>query len=358
MSNGIKISQLPDGGPTASSDFVPVERGSVTFKIPANQFVVDGQNVATGAGAQLFIGKQTDAGSILQFRTLSGTDGISVVNVGNTTVVSGSGQNPIKTVFTGTGSQVDFPFPLTNTSSRNVNNYRVDIDGVLQEPGQTADYFLNGSNLTFTSAPPLSSKIVVVSNNLLPLAESVPPDNSVSTTKLSAGAVTTDKIALSAVTTDKIALSAVTTDRLGADVRFSIVPTGAIMPFYRPTAPTGWLVCDGSVIPTQYTALTALVGANTPNLRGMFIRGWSSGTSTTSQDPLSASRTLGNVQEDAFQSHNHTIRGGTTPTGGGVSRLVDGIHQGNNTFFTNSNTDGGDTETRPINVALLYCIKT
>jgi hypothetical protein len=90
----------------------------------------------------------------------------------------------------------------------------------------------------------------------------------------------------------------------------------------------------------------------------MFIRGWSSGTSTTSRDPLSGSRTLGSVQEDAFESHNHRIRGGTTPAGGGVSRLLDGIHQGNNSYFTDSNTDGGDTETRPINIALLYCIKT
>ena len=294
MSNGVKISQLVDGGSITQQDYLPVARRSdETYKIAAKQFVVEA--TTPSSGIPIVIGKQDGAGQTLLFRSLSGVDGISIVNVGNTTVVSGSGQNPIKTVFTGTGSQVNFPFPLINTSSRNVNNYRVDIDGVLQEPGQTADYFLSGSNLTFTSAPPLSSKIVVVSNNLLPLAESVPPDNSVSTAKLSAGAVTTDKIALSAVTTD----------RLGADVRFSIVPTGAIMPFYRSTAPTGWLVCDGSAIPAQYTALTALVGANTPNLRGMFIRGWSSGTSTTSRDPLSASRTLGSVQGDAFQGHWH-----------------------------------------------------
>jgi ribosomal protein L27 len=170
MSNGIKISQLENGGSIAQEDYLPVARGSdETYRIAAKQFVV---NASTqGSGSSIVIGKEDGAGQTLLFRSLSGVDGISIVNVGNTTVVSGSGQNPIKTVFTGTGSQVDFPFPLINTSSRNVNNYRVDIDGVLQEPGQTADYFLNGSNLTFTSAPPLSSKIVVVSNNLLPLVE-------------------------------------------------------------------------------------------------------------------------------------------------------------------------------------------
>ena len=213
MSNGIKISQLVDAGSITQQDYLPVARGSdETYKIPAKQFVVNA--ITQGSGIPIVISKQDGAGQTLLFRSLSGVDGISIVNIGNTTVVSGSGQNPIKTVFTGTGSQVNFPFTLTNTSSRNVNNYRVDIDGVLQEPGQTADYFLSGSNLTFTSAPPLSSKIVVISNNLLPLAESVPPDNSVSTAKLSAGAVTTDKIALSAVTTSTLANKSVTTDKI------------------------------------------------------------------------------------------------------------------------------------------------
>lgn len=351
MANGIKISQLIDGGNTTSSDLLPIARGTETLKILANQFVVDGQNVATGA--QLLIGKQTDAGGILQFRTLSGMDGISIVNVGNTTVVSGSGQNSTKTVFTGTGSQVNFPFPLTNTSSRNVNNYRVDIDGVLQEPGQTADYFLNGSNLTFTSAPPLSSKIVVISNNLLPLAESVPASNSITNAMLTDGCVSTVE--------------------LSSSVTSMLVPTGAIMPFYRPTAPDGWLICDGSAIPAQYTALIALLGsANTPNLRGMFIRGWSSGTSTTSQDPLSSSRTLGSIQTHGIAQHQHKYTdrspestNSASPYQGspyGAQSFTSGgqLFRYNyvlNTLIENS-TPAWAEETRPVNIALLYCIKT
>lgn len=347
MSNGIKISQLVDAGSITQQDYLPVARGSdETYKIAAKQFVVNA--ITQGSGIPIVISKQDGAGQTLLFRSLSGVDGISIVNRGDTTVVSGSGQNPIKTVFTGTGSQVNFPFTLTNTSSRNVNNYRVDIDGVLQEPGQTADYYLNGPNLTFTSAPPLSSKIVVISNNLLPLAESVPPDNSVSTAKLSAGAVTTDKIALSAVTID----------RLGADVRFSIVPTGAIMTFYRSTAPTGWLACDGSTIPEQFAALISLVGANTPNLQGQFIRGLTTNFSTTSRDP-SATRVLGSIQEDAIENHTHTyslaVNSAVYSHDGGAGAL--------RTLATNTNTGGvasslSAIETRPVNIALLYCIKT
>jgi microcystin-dependent protein len=152
---------------------------------------------------------------------------------------------------------------------------------------------------------------------------------------LSSGAVTTDKIALSAV-------------------------TGAIMPFYRPTAPDGWLICDGSAIPTQYTALTALVGANTPNLQGQFIRGLTTNLSTTSKDPLSASRTLGSTQEDVFESHTHNIANGDSPINialGSVSGTTSKTFQYTDTGTTPIIATGG-TETRPVNVALLYCIKT
>jgi microcystin-dependent protein len=335
----IKISQLPVGGPIVSTDELPVSRGGLeTYRILASQIVTTGGNVGGAAG--VYRGSDTTIGSTtLRFRSLSGVgEGIQVIPADNTINISISGQNPSKDVFTGTGSQTIFA--LSNSSSRNANNYRVDIDGVLQEPGQTADYFLSGSNLTFTSAPPLSSKIVVVSNNLLPLVEAVPPDNSI----------------INAMFTD----GCINTVELSSNVISMLVPTGAIMPFYRPTAPDGWLICDGSAIPTQYTALTALVGANTPNLRGMFIRGWSSGTSTTSRDPLSASRTLGSTQEDVFESHTHNIANGDSPINialGSVSGTTSKAFQYTDTGTTPIIATGG-TETRPVNVALLYCIKT
>jgi hypothetical protein len=211
----IKISQLPVGGPIVSTDEIPVSRGGLeTYRILANQIVTTGGNA--GGAAEVYKNSDTTIGSTtLNFRSLSGVgEGIQVIQTANTINISISGQNPIKTVFTGTGSQVDFPFSLTNTSSRNINNYRVDIDGVLQEPGQTADYYLNGSNLTFTTAPPLSSKIVVVSNNLLPLAETVPPDNSIINAMFTDGCINTPELSSGAVTTDKIALSAITAEKM------------------------------------------------------------------------------------------------------------------------------------------------
>ena len=219
----VKISQLPVGGSISTNDEFPVSRGGLeTYRILANQIVTAGGNV--GSAAEVYQTSDTTIGSTtLRFRSLSGVgEGIQVVQDTNTVNISISGQNPSKNVFTGTGSQVNFA--LTNASSRNVNNYRVDIDGVLQEPGQTADYYLDSSNLVFTTPPPSGSKVVVVSNNLLPLVEAVPANNSITnamftdgcinTPELSSGAVTTDKIALSAVTTQKIANSAITAEKM------------------------------------------------------------------------------------------------------------------------------------------------
>jgi hypothetical protein len=57
------------------------------------------------------------------------------------------------------------------------------------------------------------------------------------------------------------------------------VPTGSIMPYIGTTAPNGWLLCDGSAIPSgiYYDKLKTLTGNNTPDLRAMFLRGAGSG---------------------------------------------------------------------------------
>ena len=82
------------------------------------------------------------------------------------------------------------------------------------------------------------------------------------------------------------------------------VPTGSIMAYYGNTAPAGYLMCDGSAIDAQYTDLIALVGANTPDLRGRFLRGLDpSGTI----DPDGESRSVGTMQEDGIKKHVHSV---------------------------------------------------
>ena len=125
-----------------------------------------------------------------------------------------------------------------------------------------------------------------------------------------------------------------------------LVPTGAIMCFYRSTAPTGWLECNGQST-SGYAALTALIGANVPDLRGEFIRGWDNGRGVDS------GRAIGTAQANAFGSHSHTVTA-VSGAGGtfGYQWAQGGVVGGSNAQAT------GGTETRPRNVALMYCIKT
>lgn len=180
MSISVKISQLNEGGPVASTDQIPVSRGSSeTVRIPASQFVVNGTNIGVGTG-QLFFDKSTGPGSTLQFRSLSGTDGIAVSNQGNTLVISASGQNPTRNSIVGNGTSRIFT--ITGATSVNPSNYRVDIDGVLQEP--IADYSIVGSTIVFVDPPPNGSKVTVVSNNLVRVFDVIPSDGSVTPQKL------------------------------------------------------------------------------------------------------------------------------------------------------------------------------
>jgi microcystin-dependent protein len=155
------------------------------------------------------------------------------------------------------------------------------------------------------------------------------------------------------------------------------VPPGAVLPFaYNVTTgsvPAGWLLCDGAVYTTStYPSLGALLG-NTyggstgtfavPNLSGLFIRG--SGTQTIGGVSY-ASDSIGTVQADAFQGHKHSYGnlGGSSNQAGST---------GPSTWYTNTNpnsttgpiTDGvhgeprsNSNETRPVNLAMVYCIKT
>lgn len=95
-------------------------------------------------------------------------------------------------------------------------------------------------------------------------------------------------------------------------------PTGSIMPYMGTTAPTGWLMCDGSEIPAQYTTLRAMFSNNrTPNLRGRFLKGAGTGGGhnalVTSQFDET---TLGQYQTQALQNHRHSDGDLTTANDG------------------------------------------
>jgi microcystin-dependent protein len=144
------------------------------------------------------------------------------------------------------------------------------------------------------------------------------------------------------------------------------VPAGAVMPFAMDTVPTGWLECDGSAVSrATYAALFSAIGTtfgagngtttfNLPDLRGEFVRGWDHGRG------IDTGRNIGTAQADALKDHTHNIpdvdTAGTT-TGKFVygDEGVDAEPESVN--ITGGVTTGSATETRPRNIALMYCIK-
>jgi len=149
------------------------------------------------------------------------------------------------------------------------------------------------------------------------------------------------------------------------------VPPGAVMPFAMAVAPSGWLAANGTAVSrATYAALFAAIGTTygagdgsttfaVPDLRGYFVRG--SGTNADG----TASGTFGAKQADAFQAHRHYFQGGFSNGGdehdGGNRINYWGQDPSGSTGDSISDGTNGTprtaSETRPRNIALLYCIK-
>ncbi|MCK5355241.1 MAG: tail fiber protein [Methyloprofundus sp.] len=135
----------------------------------------------------------------------------------------------------------------------------------------------------------------------------------------------------------------------------NIIPVGSINAYWGGNAPLGWLMCDGASIPDEaiYEELKKLVGNNTPDLRGMFLRGLNDGRMDGRQDPNGSSRLLGSYQEDKFSLHSHSYVK-RTGIDGHQAGPYHNIAHGLETKDTDS--VGGD-ETRPKNIAVRFIIK-
>lgn len=115
------------------------------------------------------------------------------------------------------------------------------------------------------------------------------------------------------------------------------VPTGAVVTFDLNQCPEGW---------EEYKAAY-----------GRFVRGIDKSGSNVDPD---GTRTPGSQQEDQFESHSHKH----SPREGGTVWLEENYDEGGNwpdqkngnTQDNETSTEGG-VETRPKNVALLYCEK-
>jgi hypothetical protein len=174
----------------------------------------------------------------------------------------------------------------------------------------------------------------------------------------------------------------------------------------------GWLECEGQSllgvptgppVPGEFTKLRAALGTtwgsldvnnvfNVPDLRGMFLRGWSHGTippNDTAGDPDLAGRSaprpdmpvgsggsagavsdVGSFENSAVQNHTHGGLMGGPANGADVLVYPNEGHQSAYRVATNQsgpnwylrqmpmNPDGGGVESRPKNVYVVFCIFT
>lgn len=147
----------------------------------------------------------------------------------------------------------------------------------------------------------------------------------------------------------------------------SILPPGLIAPFGMEVAPTGWLVCDGSIIDSVtddiFSDLFAAIGTtwggsgaesfNLPDLRGEFLRGHDGGRGA---DPDANGRGIGSSQGHQFASHTHQQYQTNSYYDNGYNFTGGGRRYGWFGWHYNTSSSGGN-ETRPRNIAVQYCIK-
>jgi len=173
----------------------------------------------------------------------------------------------------------------------------------------------------------------------------------------SAGIVTTTSLIVNgnARITGIVSTSSVT-DLSGG---YLSTPPGTVITIAASTAPTGYLKANGaSLNTTTYASLFSTIGYTfggsgasftLPDLRGEFIRGW-----VDDRVGIDTGTTFGRFQNDSFRSHTHAYNKNTN---------ANTDHSGfdtisNNPSFSSQPTGStGEDETRPRNIALLYCIK-
>jgi microcystin-dependent protein len=111
----------------------------------------------------------------------------------------------------------------------------------------------------------------------------------------------------------------------------SFNPVGTIITFAGTSAPTGYLLCDGTLYsqftyPSLFSVIFNTYGGSFPNFRvpntqGIFIS--SSGSQTLNS--VSYSRTIGTRQNDTVEDHKHTysdMMWWDTDTGGGSGQTI------------------------------------
>jgi len=160
--------------------------------------------------------------------------------------------------------------------------------------------------------------------------------------------------------------------------------TGMILPFYTQYPPDGWLVCDGrEYLISEYQDLYDYLGVSSnstdnthfkvPNIINLFIGGYNPSAISGENSGI-----FGKEVADTLGYHLHDLNDPGHTHGYSWTRVDDGgsgiccgsknAPQSLTKISTSSSylgnitvtpaKDSDDNETRPINMALIYCIKT
>ena len=140
-------------------------------------------------------------------------------------------------------------------------------------------------------------------------------------------------------------------------------PPGTVITYAGDTAPGGYLMCDGSTVsradyPDLFTAIGTLYGPGDgtttfvlPDLRNEFVRGWNIDKGTAEL------RTVGSFQGDAVGNHKHSIITGDIEGNDDNTNFGKGGRNVNVYTIETELPIPGAAETRPRNIAMMYCIK-
>ncbi|MBP2663747.1 MAG: exported protein of unknown function [Firmicutes bacterium] len=146
------------------------------------------------------------------------------------------------------------------------------------------------------------------------------------------------------------------------------IPTGTILPYAGSSAPTGYLLCDGSAVSrTTYASLYSVVGTtygtgdgsttfNVPNLKDKFMLGKGATYATLATTGGEATHTL-TVAEMPAHTHTTTfIRDQCSGTSGNAV-FGDEERDGTNDITSGSTGGGGAHNNMPPYIVVNYCIK-
>jgi len=306
------------------------------------------------------------------------TSALSPVLSGNVTVSSNSSGAALKVTQTGTGAI----FVAQNSADPNLIPFIVNASNNVgiqtSAPGAALDVANNGA-IWLSNSGVARSIISADGSNSYYSAEGA------RSIVLKANGTTLFTInTTNATATIPIVLPADPTTALQAATKQYIdnlvgSTSGLIAPFAGTTAPSGWLLCDGSsLLRASYANLFAAIGTtwgsadgthfNVPDLRGVFLRG--SGTNTNG----AIGQSVGTYAADTYLNHSHaitdpththsyTVVAGTNTAVGGSGSAYYSSATSTSTgaastgISVNTSTTGG-TETKPKNYGVLYIIKT